>query len=465
MPRVVAIVLLVLLLPSAAQAATASVAVPSERSARAIELRLRAERCSPAPRAVVRVGGRVVARPLVRRTWRTVRVRAALRPGRHRVAVTARGCRVLRVAALRAVLAPRPAPAPAPAPAPPAPPPPAPPPPAAAPASAAAPAPAAAAPAPAPVADPPPARRVPIGTAVFWSRFRDDAPLQALLEREFASVTPENEMKMYALQPRRGVFAFEQADALVAYAAEHGKRVRGHTLVWHQANPGWLGARTWTADELRAVLVDHVTTVAEHFRGKVDAWDVVNEPLEDDGTWRGGNAPWLPVLGPSYIETALRAARAADPGAKLFINDFAVEHAGRKLDALVALAADLKARGVPLDGIGLQNHTNTAGFPDRARLVHTMRRFAALGLEVEITEMDVGTSYSPGTTEERLALQARAYGDAAAACAEVPACTRVTVWGMSDRDSWLGPDEMASPFDGALQAKPAWHALTAPLTP
>jgi endo-1,4-beta-xylanase len=128
----------------------------------------------------------------------------------------------------------------------------------------------------------------------------------------------------------------------------------------------------------------------------------------------------------------------------------------------VALAADLKARGVPLDAIGLQNHTDVAGFPDRARLAHTMRRFEALGLEVEITEMDVGTRVGAGSVEQRLAAQARAYRETAAACAQVAACRRITVWGLSDRDSWLGPGEMALPFDGALQPKPAWAALTAP---
>ena len=297
-------------------------------------------------------------------------------------------------------------------------------------------------------------RAVPIGAAVSWVRLRDDPGLRALVAREFDSVTPENEQKMAFVQPRQGTFAFAEADALVDAARARGKRVRGHTLVWHQQNPAWLTARPWTADELRLVLADHVGTVAAHFRGRVDTWDVVNEPLEDDGTLRAGGAPWLPVLGPSYIETALRAARAADPSARLFINELAAERPGPKLDALVALAAGLKARGVPLDGIGLQNHTTAGGFPDRGALVATMRRFAALGLDVEITEMDV-VSRTP-------AEQAPAYLEAAAACAAVEACTRITVWGLSDADSWLGPAAQALPFDAALRPKPAWTALTAP---
>lgn len=309
---------------------------------------------------------------------------------------------------------------------------------------------------------PSPAAGYALGAAVPWDRVRDDVARRALVERRFGSITPENELKMERLQPLQGAYAFASADALVAYAAAHGKRVRGHTLVWHQQHPAWLRSGLWTPAALRAALVDHVTTVAAHFRGRVDSWDVVNEPLDDDGTFRAGDAPWLPVLGPAYIETALRAARAADPDAKLFINEVAAEHKGPKLDALVRLAADLRARGVPLDGIGLQNHTDTAGYPDRARLIDTMRRFAALGLEVEITEMDVGTLRTPGSPADRLTRQADAYGEAAAACDEVRACTRLTVWGLSDRDSWRGAAERALPFDTALRPKPAWRALAGP---
>jgi endo-1,4-beta-xylanase len=302
-------------------------------------------------------------------------------------------------------------------------------------------------------------RHLPIGTAVSWERVRGDEALRSLFARRFDSLTPENEMKMAFLQPRRGEFDFETADAMVRFARLRGARVRGHTLVWHQQNPGWLTHGKWTAGTLEEALGDHVRTVVGHFRGRVDTWDVVNEPLEADGSLRAGDAPWAPVLGASYIETALRAARAADPGARLFVNELAAEHPGPKLDALVALAADLRARGVPLDGIGLQNHTTVGGFPDRDRLAAAIARFAALGLEVEITEMDVGTTAGAGSLEDRLARQADAYAAAAQACRANPACTRLTVWGMADHLSWLGGGERALPFDETLAPKPAWAAL------
>jgi endo-1,4-beta-xylanase len=439
--------LLVAAAPASAATARRAVTVPAGSVARGVALELRAARCAAPPRVAIAVDGEVVARRTLTRRWRSHRATLALDSGRHPVTARSAACRDVQARRVRPFgLAATPPPV-SPSPAPYSPPP-------------------ALAALAAALAEPRalPTREVPIGTAVFWDRVRTDDGLKALFSREFDSLTPENEMKMAFLQPQQGQFAFEQADAIVRFARLRAKRVRGHTLVWHQQNPGWLTHGAWTAEELEQVLSDHVRTVVGHFRGRVDTWDVVNEPLEPDGSFRGGAAPWLRVLGPAYIETALRAARAADPDAKLFINEISAEHAGRKLDALVALAADLKMRGVPLDGIGLQNHTHVGGFPDRARLENTIQRFAALGLEVEITEMDVGTRGGGGPPDERLARQADAYRAAGEACRANPACMRITVWGMADHLSWLGADEQALPFDAALAPKPGWHALHAPFS-
>lgn len=300
--------------------------------------------------------------------------------------------------------------------------------------------------------------RVPLGTAVTWSALDADDELEAAVERAFVSVTPENEMKWERLEPERGEYAFGDADALVDWARERGKRVRGHTLVWHQQVPAWLGGRRWEAGELERVLTEHVRRVVGRYRGRVDTWDVVNEPLTDDGRWRSDEGfPFLDVLGPRYVEIALRAARAADPRARLFVNEIAAEGGGAKLDALVRLARDLRARGVPLDGIGLESHHDVEHAPGRSRVAETIARLAATGVEVEITELDVA---DPGGDEQA---QARAYRDTAAACAAAPACRRVTIWGVSDRDSWLGPERRAAPFDADLRPKPAWEALVGAL--
>ncbi len=351
-----------------------------------------------------------------------------------------------------------------------------------------------AAPAAAPLA---PLRVVPQGAAVRLSALRGDSAYRDTFVREFDSLTPENELKMQALQPRRGHYDFQAADALVRFARRNHKTVRGHTLIWGQSLPLWLidhgitgklGLRLppinlprlpspigkllgdtttlltgWRRDELLAVMKDHIRTVMHHFEGDVSEWDVVNEPMAGDGSL----APtvWERFIGPDYIEQALRTARAADPRAKLFINDFAVEGPGRKLDGLVALARDLVARGVPLDGIGLQAHTNIIGYNDEATMARAMRRFTDLGLQVQITEMDVGASLLDVARPERLQRQALAYGAAARACNAVPGCTRFTTWGFTDAVSWLTGAESALLFDGTYRAKPAYSAVRTAFAP
>ncbi len=334
-------------------------------------------------------------------------------------------------------------------------------------------------------------RAVPLGTAVRFSALQSDPRYRDTFLREFDSLTPENVMKLDSLQPRRGHFDFAAADELVRFARDHGKAVRGHTLVWGQQLPLWLvdhgltgklGLRLpplvlprlpnplgkligdlttaltgWKREELLSIMRHHVSTVMRRYAGDVEEWDVVNEPMAEDGTL--ASTIWQRFIGPSYIEEALRTARAADPNAGLFINDYAVETPGRKLDGLVALASDLLARGVPLDGIGLQLHTNIAGPPDEATLTSTMRRFERLGLEVQITEMDVGTSLLEVSRPLRLEQQAQAYGAAARACNAVAACTRFTTWGFTDRISWLGAGESGLLFDGEYRRKPAYDAV------
>jgi endo-1,4-beta-xylanase len=338
---------------------------------------------------------------------------------------------------------------------------------------------------------PPPLRSVPLGTAVRLSSLLDNATYRNTFLSNFDSMTPENELKMAALEPHRGKFDFTAADQLVRFALDHGKTVRGHALIWGQSLPLWvvdhgatddLGLKLppislpelpgplgtlltntataltgWRRDDLLAVMENHIRTVMAHFAGEIGEWDVVNEPMADDGSL----APtvWERFIGPDYIDLALRTAHAADPKAKLFINDFAVEGPGRKLDGLVNLVTGLLARGVPLDGVGLQMHTHIAGFLDEATIENTMRRFANLGLKVEITEMDVGTSLLDVTRADRLARQAQAYSAAAQACNAVVACTRFTTWGFTDAVSWLAVGESGLLFDRRYRPKPAYAAV------
>jgi endo-1,4-beta-xylanase len=302
----------------------------------------------------------------------------------------------------------------------------------------------------------------PLGAALDADHARHDPAYLRDYLTTFTSLTPENAMKWAVVEPSEGHFDFGDADALVDFAQKTGRRVRGHTLVWDEQLPAWVTGRAWTAEALRSALVDHIKTVVGHFRGRVTSWDVVNEPFRD-----GSFKPdvFARVLGPSYITTALQAAHDADPAAKLFINELAAERPGPKRDALLGLAASLRAAGVPLDGIGLQDHTTLAGAPTRADLEDTMHRIAALGLDAELTEVDVAIPPSTPTTPAVLGQQAAVLGDAARACADVPRCTGMTVWGVDDHWSWLGAARRPLLFDADAKAKPALDAVRGALGP
>lgn len=169
------------------------------------------------------------------------------------------------------------------------------------------------------------------------------------------SATPENEMKWDATEPTRNVFTFERGDAIVAFAAQHGMQVRGHTLVWHSQLPSWVSSIQDTAD-MRTAMINHITQVALHYRGKVVAWDVVNEAVADGGqTLRA--TPFAQWIGARYIDDAFIAARAADPDARLYYNDYGAEGRNGKSDYVYTMVQGMLARGVPIDGVGLQMHT------------------------------------------------------------------------------------------------------------
>jgi endo-1,4-beta-xylanase len=306
-----------------------------------------------------------------------------------------------------------------------------------------------------------PARRaddVVLGAAVRAPQLADPR-YSAAFVRDFGSLTPEDAMKMLFTQPAPGVYELDQADQLVDFAVAHGDAVRGHTLVYGDQLPGWLTspAVPWTSASLLVVMRDFITTMMQHFAGRVTAWDVVNEAFNDDGSYKRN--VWYDVIGPSYIAQAFRFARAADPTARLFYNDIAAETDDAKYRAIRAMAEDFIARGVPIDAIGLQNHTNLFGYPTEAQLEHTIGSYAELGLHVEITEMDVGVSGYPGSPAAAFALQADAYRQAARACWTFVACTRLTTWGFTDAVSWIGPAQAALPLDAGYAPKPAYAAL------
>ncbi|MEV6105035.1 endo-1,4-beta-xylanase [Streptomyces sp. NPDC051940] len=279
-----------------------------------------------------------------------------------------------------------------------------------------------------------------------------DTPYTQILGSEFGQITPGNSMKWENTERTQGQFTFAGGDQIVDLAQSHGQLVRGHTLVWHSQLPGWVSALP--AAQVRPAMENHIAQVAGHYRGDVFAWDVVNEPFNEDGTYR--TSPFYNAMGRDYIAHALRAARAADPTAKLYINDYNVEGIGAKSDALYALARDLKAAGVPLDGVGLQAHLAIQyGFP--GQMQQNIQRFADLGLDVHITELDVRMVLPADAAKE--ATQADYYRRVIEACMAVTRCTGMTVWDYTDKYSWIpgtfSGQGSALPWDGSLQPKAA----------
>jgi endo-1,4-beta-xylanase len=300
-----------------------------------------------------------------------------------------------------------------------------------------------------------------IGAAVAAQPLRSVAAYAETLAREFNIVTPENVMKMESLQPERGVFNFTEGDHLVGFAEAHRMKVRGHTLVWHNQLPSWLAAGEFDSDTLRAILREHIMTVAQHYRGRISAWDVVNEAITDERNMR--DTVWLRGLGENYIADAFRWAHDADPAARLFYNDYNAECLNPKSDAVYALVADLVRQGVPIHGVGLQMHIGIDKPPSPADVAANIARLNVLGLQVQITEMDVKIQKGTGDEAKRFKEQAQVYRDMLTVCLQAENCTGFVLWGFTDLYSWIpgftGHDDAALIFDKQYQPKPAYHAL------
>jgi endo-1,4-beta-xylanase len=318
----------------------------------------------------------------------------------------------------------------------------------------------------------------PVGAAIWQGDVT--GPHSELLKKHFNSITAENDMKWSSLRPSETVFEFAKADILVAFARANHMRVRGHTLLWHKQNPAWLfkdaaGKDLQPSPETKALLlqrlVRHIRTVVAHFKEDVYGWDVVNEvidPNEPDGFRR---SPWFLLTGTDYIDTAFRVAREVAPNAKLFINEYDTTKPAKRT-FLYRLVRDLKARGVPIDGVGHQMHINLAE-PSVAEITETAQLFSSLGLENQITELDVSlyanaTDRSASVSEARLIEQGYRYRDIFQALRLLKGqISGVTFWGLADDHTWLKRfpiERLNLPllFDEHLQAKPGYWGVVAP---
>jgi endo-1,4-beta-xylanase len=302
-----------------------------------------------------------------------------------------------------------------------------------------------------------------IGAAVAPNPILREPAYAEVLKREFNVLTTENALKFGPVHPAPDRYDWRGADAIVAFAEENGMAVRGHTLVWHRQLPAWVESGDWTREALIEVLREHITTVVGRYRGRIAAWDVVNEAVDDDGELR--DTIWLRAIGPEYIELAFRWAHEADPEALLFYNDYSAETMNHKSDAVYALAQELLDKGVPIHGVGLQMHVQLDRAPSLSAVETNMERLAALGLQVHITEMDVRLR---DTKPQTLARQAEIYGDTLQLCLDTPSCTAFVLWGFADCHSWI-PSSFkgwgnALVFDDAYAPKPAYDSLCDVLT-
>ncbi|MBB4659483.1 endo-1,4-beta-xylanase [Parvularcula dongshanensis] len=332
-----------------------------------------------------------------------------------------------------------------------------------------------------------------VGTALNRWFIADEVPgLLDFVGDQFSAVTAENAMKWGRIHPEEGQYAVAIPDRLVSFAQANDMAVVGHTLVWHSQTPDWVfegeGGQPASRELLLGRMKDHIDTVVGRYRGRVHGWDVVNEAILDDGSWRPSK--WREQIGPDFVEQAFRFAHEADPKAELYYNDYNMTAPGKR-DAVVAMVKDLQAKGVPISGIGMQGHFGI-GRPSMEDFTAALDAYGSLGLKVMITELDVTVlpwpenlavgadissaaenreeldPYTDGLPEEVARAQADQY---AALFRELVArkdfVSRVTFWGVSDADNWKnnfpvrGRTDHPMLFDRDLQPKPAFDAVMA----
>ncbi len=320
------------------------------------------------------------------------------------------------------------------------------------------------------------AKGLAFGAAVTARHLREPG-LAAAIRADCGLLVAEYEQKWRITEPVRGQRSFAGADRIAAFAAREGMALRGHTLIWHESEPGW--AAGLSRQELAGAMDQHIVETAGHFRGRIGTWDVVNEALHiaDGRPDSLRRTRLLAAFGPDYLPRAFRVARAADPTARLAYNDYGCEHASfygrRKREAVLLLLGALKRAGVPVGVLGVQGHLN-AELPFEAREWRDfLAEVAALGLTIEVTELDVNDRGLPAAPAPRDAAAASLVRRFLDATLDEPAVTSVTTWGLTDRHSWIRrgilpehrrrdtAEARPLPYDAEMRRKPMWHAIAA----
>jgi len=297
----------------------------------------------------------------------------------------------------------------------------------------------------------------------YWA-FSDTETYQKTLSQEFSILAVENHLKMKWLQPEEGVFDFSKGDQHVQFAKEHDMEVHGHVLVWHNGSPNWIKENDYGREKMLELMKSHITTVIRHYGMDVPVWDVVNEVWLDTGL---RDSYWRKKIGDDYIEKAFQYAREAHPDIKLFYNDYGAEQLNAKSDFIYNMCVDFIDRGIPIDGVGFQCHLGLNS--NLSSFALNLQRFADLGLEVHITELDVRIPYKGEDSAdfvscESLIQQAEIIEQVAEIAMAQPSCKNLTLWGFTDKYSWLdnyteGQAGNGLIFDREYQKKPSYRAL------
>ncbi|EHA57718.1 endo-1,4-beta-xylanase [Pyricularia oryzae 70-15] len=300
------------------------------------------------------------------------------------------------------------------------------------------------------------------GTASDTRNFADE-PYMSVVNNtnEFGMIVPENSMKWEATEKEPGRFSFANADRVRALTKANGQMLRCHALTWHSQLPNFVKTTAWTRDTLTAAIESHISNEVGHFAGDCYAWDVVNEAVNENGSFR--DSPFHRTLGTDFLAISFRAAAAADPNAKLYYNDFNIETPGPKANAAMGIVRLLKEQGVRIDGVGFQGHLTVGSTPSRAQLASQLQRFADLGVEVTYTELDIRHKSLP-VSSRAAQDQARDYVSVIGSCLDVTACVGVMVWQPTDKYSWI-PETFpgtgdACLFDANMNPKPAYTSVS-----
>jgi endo-1,4-beta-xylanase len=305
-----------------------------------------------------------------------------------------------------------------------------------------------------------------LGASVNPRLLSENEAYRGIASNEFTSITAENHMKMMLVHPAADRFDFSKGDEIVAFASATGKRIHGHTLVWHNQVPQWMKDFKGDQKAWEDLLKHHIQTVVGHYRGKVAGWDVVNESFLDDGSLR--SSLWADHI-PDYIAKSLLWAHEADPNATLFYNDYGQDGHPKKMQAILNLVADLKSRQIPIHGIGLQMHINVDS--KRTQIEEVITKSAQTGLAVHFSEVDVAVNPKNNPEfvydEKASAAQMELYKFLFKSFQSIPMKQQygITFWNISDKDSWLRgyfkrPKEYPLLFDENYAKKPAYTELT-----